>query len=230
MIQGVTEAVQAVLDHVSTYTPLHQANIAAHVGFGLAALALGFAQFFTKKGGPVHRFIGRSFLAAFSVVILSAAIGSLLFQFRAFLVVITMLAAYNAVSGFRALRIRDKGLSAFDVAFSVLGLAAVGLFLYYIERVNFPWDRTVIYATLGSLALVASYDLLRVIFPRRVFGTSWIYEHIYKMTSAFSALSSAAFATVFPAWAPASQLGPSVVGILLILFFSVRAARAAPQS
>ena len=223
MLQNVVDAVRVVVERVSNYEPLHQANIAAHVVFGSIALALGLAQFFLRKGGAAHRFNGRLFLGAFSVVIASAAVGNLVFRFGAFLAVITLLAAYAAVSGVRVLRIRRKGLAAFDVALSLLGLFAVAAFVIAIQRVNFPWDPTVIYSTLGALGVVAGYDLLRVVFAKRVFETTWIYEHIYKMTSAFSALSSAALGTVFPGFQPASQLGPSIAGVAIILFFALRA-------
>ncbi len=225
MLESVVLAIETVIDRVSGYELAHQTNIAAHVFFGLGGLLLGFAQFFTKKGSMAHRWIGRLFLGCFSVVIVSAILGSILFEFRAFLVVITLLAAYSAISGYRVLKIRRDGLSGFDVGFSLLGLAAVGGFVFAIERGNYMWDRTVIYSTLGALAVIAGYDLLRLVFPRRVLETTWIYEHIYKMTSAFSALSSAALGTVLPKWQTASQLGPSVVGVLVILFFGLRAAR-----
>ena len=224
MLHDSVEAIRLVVERVSTSAPLHQANIAAHVVFGSIGLLLGAAQFLTKKGGPAHRAIGRMFLGAFSVVILSSAIGSVL-RFQPFLAVITMLAAYSAISGFRVLSIRRDGLSAFDVALSLLGLAAVGAFAFAIERYDYPWNKAVIYATLGALAVIAAYDLLRVVFPRRVFAATWIYEHIYKMTSAFSALSSAALGTVFPNFQPASQLGPSVAGVGIMLFFALRAQR-----
>lgn len=223
MVQDIVDAIHVVVERVSTYALVHQANVAAHVIFGSIGLALGTAQFFTKKGGVVHRAIGRTFLGAFSVVILSATIGSLLFEFRAFLAVITLTAAYGAISGVRALRIRDEGLSAFDVILSLAGLAAVAAFVIAIEQFDYPWDKTVIYATLGALAIMAAYDLVRIFFPRRYFKTTWIYEHIYKMTSAFSALFSAAFGTVFPAWQPASQLGPIAASTVILLFFMLRA-------
>jgi uncharacterized membrane protein len=223
MIQEVIDAIRVVIERVSTYELVHQANVGAHVIFGSIGLLLGTAQFFTKKGGVVHRTIGRTFLGAFSVVILSATIGSLLFEFRAFLVVITLTAAYGAIAGVRALRIREEGLSAFDVILSLAGLAACAAFVIAIEQSDYPWDKTVIYATLSALALLSAYDLSRVFFPRRFFKTTWIYEHIYKMTGAFSALFSAAFGTIFPEWQPASQLGPIAASSLILVFFLLRA-------
>lgn len=214
-----------VIERVSAYAPLHQINIAAHVLFGGSALLVGLFQLLTEKGGSAHHFLGRLFLALFAVVIATASLGSLLFEFRAFLVVLTLLSAYQAISGFRALKIRKEGLKAFDILFALAGLAASAAFIAAVERGDYPWDKKVIYSTLGTLIFVAGYDLLRAVFPRRWFETTWIYEHLFKMIGALSALASAAVGTIYPDFQPFSQLAPSAAGVLLILFFAARVRR-----
>ncbi len=47
------------------------------------------------------------------------------------------------------------------------------------------------------------------------------YEHIYKMTSAFSGLLSAFIGTVFEEYKPHSQYIPSALGVLIILGFII---------
>src|ERR1700680_1119087 len=87
----------------------HTVNVFVHVLFGTLALIFGFVPIVTQKGGRRHLRFGRYFLLCLGVVVCTAVIGIVAFQFRAFLGVITMLAAYQAYSGYRALRIRDSG-------------------------------------------------------------------------------------------------------------------------
>lgn len=209
------------------YSAAHAANIATHVIAGVIALLLGLAQLATNKGGTAHRWIGRLFLGAFAVVIATAAVGVFLFEFRAFLSVIALLAAYQAISGRRVLTIRRTGLAAFDVGLSLIGLGAVAAFAFAVSAVDYPWDDTVIYSTLAWLALIAGYDLLRIAMPRRMLEATWIYEHLTKMIGALAALASAFAATLAPQWAPWSQLGPSALGVALIIFFALRVGRRA---
>ncbi|MEO1260763.1 MAG: hypothetical protein AAFZ15_18335 [Bacteroidota bacterium] len=83
------------------------------------------------------------------------------------------------------------------------------------------WAPVVIYSTVGALILVIVYDFFRYLIPRGLYEKDriWIYEHIYKMTSAFAALLSAFTGTVLEEYQPHSQYLPSVLGILLIFGF-----------
>lgn len=114
-------------------------------------------------------------------MIVTAAIGIAFFSFRAFLGVITMLSAYEAYSGYRALRIRFTGPKAYDALISLAALASAAGFIVYIRSVHFPWSPAVIYPTLGALLGVATYDLVRFAFPKRWFASTWFYEHLIKM-------------------------------------------------
>src|ERR1700733_6743018 len=69
------------------HTPLHWVNIAIHVVFGAAALALGLVAICSPKGRRLHIGSGRLFIYAYLVVITTATIGLLAFDFRSFLAV-----------------------------------------------------------------------------------------------------------------------------------------------
>lgn len=210
----------------------HTVNVAIHVGFGTLALLLGLIPLITRKGGRLHIRFGRWFLACIAVVIVTAVIGIFAFGFRAFLGVITLLSAYEAYSGFRALRIRFTGPKAVDGAVSVFALAAAALFLLYLRSVHLPWSPVIIYPTLGTLVAVAIYDLARFTFPKSWFATTWLYEHLIKMIGAYTAVVSAFSGTVLERWQPWSQIAPSMIGTAamagFIVYYQSRKRRGVP--
>jgi uncharacterized membrane protein len=199
----------------------HTVNVAIHVAFGTICLLLGVIALMTTKGGRQHIRVGRYFLACLAVVVATAAIGILAFGFRAFLGVITMLAVYEAYSGYRALKIRSTGPQLQDAAVSVAGLGATVLFVAYLRSVHIPWAPVVIYSTLGSLVVIAGYDLARFAFPKHWFQRTWIYEHLVKMLGAYNAIVSAFAGTVLEKWQPYSQMAPSILGGAATLGFII---------
>lgn len=198
---------------------IHAANIASHVLFGTAALLIGFRQILTSPLKAHHAKRGRQFVAAVTVVLFTATIGLTLFEFRAFLAVITALAGYWTYSGMRTLRIRHGGPKLQDAVASLIGLAAVTGFMWFLPQVSLSWNPAVIYSTLASLAVICVYDLLRFAFPARWFRQLWIYEHVVKMISAHSAVFAAFAGTVLAAAQPFSQLAPSVFSIGAIVIY-----------
>ncbi len=111
-------------------TLLHSVNVLIHVLLGTAALALGVRQLAATKGDESHRRFGRWFLACIWGAVGTAAVGLLVFEFRAFLGVITLLVAYWAFAGYRTLRLRNHGPTLTDALGSVAGLGAAGLFVW----------------------------------------------------------------------------------------------------
>lgn len=199
----------------------HTVNVVIHVGFGTLALILGLIPLLARKGGRQHIRFGRWFLACITVVIMTAVIGIFAFGFRAFLGVITLLAAYEAYSGFRALRIRFTGPRTVDTVVSVLALGAAALFIFPLRSIHLSWSPAIIYPTLGTLVAVAIYDLARLAFPKSWFATTWFYEHLVKMIGAYTAVVSAFSGTVLEGWQPWSQIAPSILGTAAMLGFIV---------
>jgi uncharacterized membrane protein len=213
---------------------LHTLNIVLHVTCGTAAMALGLIQLVAPKGGATHRRLGRLFVYLVGSVVVTAALGLALFGFRAFLAVLTLLVAYWTYSGLRAARNRGRGPQMVDGMAAVTGLVAVGVFLYWLPNVRFPWVPGIIYSILGTLTLVALYDLTRFAFPRDWHDRLWLYEHIVKMIGAHAAIVAAFSGTVLSAWQPYSQILPSVVWTGLQIGFALhhraQIRRAAPAA
>ena len=199
----------------------HTANVVVHVLFGTLALVLGLVQLVTRKGGASHRARGRWFLGSVWVVVGTATTGIVLFRPRADLVAVTLLTAYWAWSGLRALRIRHVGPVARDALVSVCALVASVLLVLYLQTVRVPWAPAVVYSTLGTLVLLSLYDLVRFAFPARWFETLWLYEHLVKMIGAHSSVITAFSGTVLWRWSPYSQVLPSIVWTAFMITFVV---------
>jgi hypothetical protein len=187
--------------------------------FGTAALLLGLGALVSAKGGFRHRRFGRWFLYAISVVLVSATVGLLVFNFRAFLAVVTLLSSYEAFSGFRALRLRGARPARIDQAASAVGIVSPILLLMAMSRLQLPWDPVLTYSILGALFMVTTYDISRNFLPTTWLRRVWVQEHLVKMIGAFSAVSSAFAGTVFPGFMPWSGILPSAMGSLLIVMF-----------
>jgi hypothetical protein len=188
----------------------HTVNIVVHVAAGTLGLGLGFVQLGGRKGKGGHAARGRLFLVCVWIVVATASIGLSAVRFVAFLGVITLLVAYWAYSGYRALHIRDTGPTLQDAMASCVGLGAAAAFVMFLQRATFPWAPMVIYSTLASLAAICTYDLVRFSFPARWYRQLWLTEHIVKMLGAHGALAAAFSGTVLAGWQPFSQIAPSV--------------------
>ncbi len=202
---------------------IHQSNIAIHVISGTIALLLGLLALLSLKGGVVHNRSGRIFLIFLSIVITTGLIGVFVFKVNAFLLVITTLSGYVGFSGFRVLQTKSNEPKALEILVSFLTLLALGYFMYYFKSIGMIWSPIIIYSTVGAVLFVIIYDFIRYLIPKQTYKSKriWLFEHIYKMTSAFSALLSAFAGTVLVEYQPESQYLPSALGMVIIIGFMI---------
>ncbi|GGF24507.1 hypothetical protein [Hymenobacter cavernae] len=201
---------------------LHRLNIGVHVLFGTLALLVGLVPLLTAKGNTAHQRFGRWFIGLTTVVLATAVLGLAVFNFRPFLTVIVLLSVYQAYSGFRALRTRSTGPTLSDGLFSGVFLLGGLAFLALLPHIQLVWSPVVMYSTLGTLITMTIYDLSRFSWQQQWRRGAWLYEHIWKMTSAYAALLSAFTGTVLAAYKPYSQFMPSLLcsGLALAFMFS----------
>ena len=83
------------------------------------------------------------------------------------------------------------------------------------------WAPLIIYSTVGALISIITYDFLRYFISASRYKDIWLYEHIYKMIGAFTALLAAFSGTVFFDYQPYSQFLPSILGTLLAIGFMI---------
>jgi hypothetical protein len=185
----------------------HLTNIVIHVMAGTIALIAGLIAMFVKKGGKIHIASGRYFMWAMIIVIITGLFGVLVFKRNTFLLVITLLAGYNCFSGIRVFKQRRS----IDYIVPLVVMASV----CFIRSMY--WSAVIIYSTIGALLLVTTWDLLKWSMPALFLKRAVMYEHVYKMVSALSALASAFIGTTLPQYKPYSQFLPSMVGLTSII-------------
>ena len=198
---------------------LHTFNISLHVLAGTTALVIGLLALSSRKPSARHFRYGRYFLYLLVVVVGTGFTGLLFFRSSSFLLMLTLLAGYNVFAGYRTVRLRERRSTRADALVSAGTLLIGLLYLFYLRQSGGNWAPSVVYSTLAALALVTIYDLLKHLWLHERIQSWWLYEHIYKMLSAYSALLSAFTGTVLPGFKPYSQLGPSVLCLWLIVFF-----------
>jgi uncharacterized membrane protein len=209
----------------------HLMNLVVHVGAGVVGMALGTVQLIRTKGDVRHRRFGRLFMFAALTVTGSALVGTLAFRFMPLFAVLTVLTTYVAVGGWRVAHTRERGPERIDLAWTLIGIGLTAALLPVVldaPKVG-NTQPIVVWSTLGALGFVLTYDLLRWVFPRRWFERIWLPEHVYKVFSALFGMVSAFVGNVIPWGQPWSQVAPSIVGTLLILYWGWRSAVSPPS-
>ena len=201
---------------------MHAINLIIHISAGVAALIAGSVAIFSGKGSKRHRYFGRIFLVLLSVVVATGMIGAILFRSNPFLLMLTFLSGYVGYAGWRNLQLKEREASLPDAGLAAITLVAGTAYAYWLQtNADNDFNPAVIYSTLGALWLVTVYDLLRYFFLHAYLKQLWLYEHIYKTTSAFSAIFSAFTGTVLPGFKPYSQVGPSAIMMTVIVTYIV---------
>ncbi len=198
---------------------LHTLNIFIHVAVGTLGLLLGLLALVYQNNVRQHVRFGRYFLYALTVVVATAFIGILFFRSNPFLLMLTLLGGYVGYSGYRAVRLRERQTSRLDVTVAVCVLGTGGWYLMSLQAGDSHWSPVVVFSTLSALVLVAGYDLVKHFWLYKRLRTWWLYEHIYKMLSAYSAILSAFSGTVLSQYKPHSQILPSVLCVSAIVYF-----------
>jgi hypothetical protein len=201
---------------------MHSINIFIHVLAGTLALVTGIIALTAAKGGNAHVLSGRFFARLVAIVIATGLIGVLVFGRNNFLLVITLLSGYNCFSGIRVIRLKGRAPDILDQGIAVAVMVSALYYLYFIRQAGFYWAAAVVLSTVGALFLVTTWDLARAAFSAGFRRKALLYEHVYKMVSAFSGILSAFTGTVFPHYQPYSQLLPSAMGLGYIIVIFIR--------
>lgn len=204
----------------------HQLNLAIHVGMGTAAMAVGFYLVARAKGTPAHRKAGRLFVALTLAVCASAVAGNVLFRFVPLFAILTVLVLYQLLSGWHVIYTKAAGPDAVDALLTAGAALSTILLLPHLASAGAASASVVVYSSVGAVVALIVYDSARWIFPRRWHAALWRYEHIYKLLASLFAMLSAAAGNLVRSGQPWSQLGPTVLGAIVIAWFFRRNYRA----
>ena len=190
-----------------------------HITSGMGCVAVGIAPILARKGSRLHRLSGRIF-AVLMTVLLVCAWGMTALRPDAYFLALSAAASLGLFSGLRVLRRKRPDLSPDDRArpldwlatLAAMSVGALTLWLALTGRSDAP-PQILIALAYGSLSL-GTWDLWRFARPLDwPFSPQlWIYEHLWKMLGAYSAVLSAFsgnFLTAFPM--PWSALWPTVL-------------------
>jgi hypothetical protein len=213
-------------------TTPHLLNVLVHILAGSAAIVLGLHLLGTLLGKPKdpihHRRRGRMFVLLTFVVCLTAAIGNAVFRFLPLFAVLTVLVSYQLLSGWHVIYTRAGGPDKLDAGL-LLGAAAFTAMLVrrlFADGAMVGAAASVMFSTLGAITMLLAYDAARWLFPRRWHATLWRYEHIYKILGCLFGMLSAAVGNTVKVGQPWSQLAPSVLGMVVVVWCWVRTYRA----
>jgi uncharacterized membrane protein len=190
-----------------------------HIGAGFCAVLVGVMPILTRKGSRLHRLSGSVF-AVLMITLLVCAWGMTALRPNAYFLALSSAATIGLFSGLRVLGRRRPDLRAADHAklldwLATLGAFGIGVFTVWLALNGFgdAPPQILIALAYGSLSL-AGWDLWRFARPTHwPFSPDlWMYEHLWKMIGAYSAVWSA-FAGNFLTFVPQpwSALWPTVV-------------------
>jgi len=198
---------------------------ALHIAAGAAALATFAIPLLSRKGGRLHRTVGKAYVAAMAVVSLSAlltcaarlAAGAPDPTLPLFLGFLAVLAANAAWTGLRALRFKartEPHRHPVDLGFPILVLLLSAAMLPYgIHR------GAGVLVGFSAVGFFASIRALRYWLGRPSSERHAMYQHMQSMVGSCIATVSAFLVVnartlgVSDRWMPLAWLGPTLIGL-----------------
>jgi hypothetical protein len=191
-----------------------------HIFTGFLALLFGFIAMIVKKGGKVHRLVGKIFFFSMLGVTASALLISLIKK-NQFLLFIAIFSFYQNYMGYRALK--EKSLEPLPIDWLVLIVGSVNA-LFMLCSFNIV---LMVFGTI-NLLLVSGNFRVNILLGRKkaLPPLTWLKRHIGMMIGAYIATVTA-FIVVndkwfvspsVPSWLP--WLLPTIVLGPLIVYFT----------
>ncbi|MCH8555435.1 MAG: DUF2306 domain-containing protein [Schleiferiaceae bacterium] len=190
-------------------------TLITHIIAGFSALTTGLLALLAKKGGRLHRAVGKLFFFSMLLVALSA-LGISIPKQQSFLLMIAVFAFFQNYFGMRASQQRDMKPVWRDWAVLVIGSINSFFMVYSLDIV------LVVFGIInGALAFGQLKIYLQVIKGEKLSKTKWLEQHIGMMVGAFIATLTAFIIVnvrdVSPSWLP--WLAPTAVLVPLIIYY-----------
>lgn len=185
------------------FSQTHQILIILHVLAALVSLVMAPLAMWVHKGGYWHRQWGKVYFWGMTVANLSAII-LLFYRFNLFLLGVTILSFYGALTGYRVLYRKREGGNWFDwgialiataCALSLIGWAVVGLvtgdFLGIPHGTAVPSILIIFPIIFGGLILQGSITDIRLFLTPNTDRNWWWYYHMDRMLGSYIGLFTA---------------------------------------
>ncbi len=180
--------------------------VSSHVLSGLISFLLGIVAMVSKKGGPLHRGVGKGYVLAMAYLFISALLILYFVRYNFFLMVIAILSFYAAFSGMRATKRKEPGTEQwFDWVAAILlltsGICLLGYGLWVIFNGN--WAMAILSGAFGWLSTASAVRDIRIFREtERKDRMWWWYSHMGSMLGSYIALITAFLVNNMPKWLP----------------------------
>ena len=193
-----------------------------HAVSGAVVFIIGLLQIILKKGGKIHQILGKLYLVAWIVLLITGTyIGSL------FITMLGVFGFYYALTGSRIGSLKNKPIQLFDKGIMILG-AGVSIYMLYAAVRLYLNDNTsfaIIFAVFGLIFLNSTIqDILKYIYGRKrkkedLGKMDWYFEHFIRMAISFIAAVTA-FTSIQNVFNnnTVNFLAPTVIGTVLIVW------------
>ena len=193
-----------------------------HSIIGVIIFVTGFLQIVLKKGGKIHRVMGRVYLYSWILLLITGAyLGGLL------ITVIGVFGFYFALTGARIGHLKSKAIGLFEkIIFTIGLLTAISMLCYGINLLIKGGNSfAIILGVFGAIFLFTTIkDFFKYVtnkpLEKEIYGKlDWYFEHLKRMCISFIAAVTAfiSIQNVFKSNV-ANFLIPTVVGTILIIF------------
>lgn len=196
--------------------------IYVHAFFGGIGLLTGLATIAIKKGGRLHRKLGKVFTIAMAISSgLSLIIARMPRHENLFLFLIGIFTIYMLISGNRSIQYKKRNESArLDkvVAISMIsgGLFMLGLGIFYaIHHVQ----NSVLYLFFGIISVFMAWKDWKFYNMPLLWKQKWLSNHIGKMVGALIASITAFMVAGLNIQTLSAWLSPSIIGTFFIIYW-----------
>jgi uncharacterized membrane protein len=201
--------------------------LSTHVVAGIISLVTGLMALLMRKGGIAHEGLGKIYFAAMTIIFFTGTYVSSI-QSNYFLLLIGFFSYYLVFTGLRYNKVKViSNISFIDVLTSIIFIFSffgmyILAFIAVMQGVYSFGIVTLVFALIGSSLMIrdVKFYVLKHPLPH---SKVWIREHIGRMVGSYIAASTAFLVNnihVKPeilVW-----LGPTALGIFLIMYFNKR--------
>lgn len=178
---------------------ISQLLIFLHVFAGGTTLTTGLLAIILKKGGPIHRQIGKVYFWSMFTIFATAMLMLVLVRFNLFLLVVAIFSFYMSFSGYRVLRRKKLGEQTWiDWSGAIISLiAGIGIFIYgglgLFGFINI-YASALVYLCLffGFFTAQTAWGDIKIFKKKNLEDKMWwLYHHIQAMVGSFIAAVTA---------------------------------------